>query len=297
MLLEKDYPLKHLTSIKVGGKALYYAEPKNFKELSELIKFSRAYDIPIFILGNGSNTILGDIRGIVVHTSKLKGIEVKRLNEKFIVEALAGTHFKEIIKLSLKENLKGIYKLLGFPASVGGAVSMNAGAFGAEISEFIKEVYFVSWEGELIKVSRDELDFSYRKSPFPRIGVIYKAVFEFEVSRESVYESYHKIRKIRKAKQPINLPTSGSTFKNPEGDYAGRLLEEAGLKGFRLKELAFSEKHANFLINFGKGSFSEALDLINFAKEKVYNTFGVILEEEVKLIENSGSDGWKVLGA
>ncbi len=297
MLLERDFPLKELTTIKIGGKALYYAEPKDLKEISELLKLSQAKDLPLFILGNGSNTILGDIRGVVIHTKKLSGIKLQQKNGKLTVEALSGTPLKEVIKLAAKENLKGIYKLLGFPASVGGAISMNAGAFGVEISEFLKEVYFLSWEGELIKASREELEFSYRKSPFPELGLIYKAVFEFEVSREPILGDYNRIRKIRKEKQPINLPTSGSTFKNPEGDYAGRLLEKAGLKGFKLKELAFSEKHANFLVNLGNASFSEARDLIDLAKERVYDAFGVILKEEVKLIESSGSDGWKILGA
>ncbi|WP_461829220.1 UDP-N-acetylmuramate dehydrogenase [Aquifex sp.] len=297
MLLERDFLLKNLTSIKIGGRASYYAEPKSLEELSGLVKLSQAKELPLFVLGNGSNTILGDIKGVVVHTKNLSGLKLQRRNGKLTVEALSGTPLKEIIKLAVRENLKGIYKLLGFPASVGGAISMNAGAFGTEISEFLKEVYFLSWEGELIKASKEELEFSYRKSPFPKLGIIYKAVFEFEISSEPFLADYNRIRKIRKEKQPINLPTSGSTFKNPEGDYAGRLLERAGLKGFKLKELAFSEKHANFLINLGNASFSEAKDLIALAKEKVYDAFGVILKEEVKLIESSRSDGWKVLGA
>jgi len=180
---------------------------------------------------------------------------------------------------------------------VGGAVSMNAGAFGVETSDFLKEVYFLSWDGELVKAQKEELEFSYRKSPFPQLGIVYKVVFEFEFSKEPIREDYARIRQIRKEKQPINLPTSGSTFKNPKGDYAGRLLEKVGLKGFRLKELAFSEKHANFLVNLGNANFSEVRDLIDLAKERVFNAFGVILEEEVKLIENSSLDGWKVFGA
>lgn len=296
-MLKEDFPLKNLTSIKIGGRALYYGAPKNLKELSEIVKFSKAKDIPLFILGNGSNTILGDFKGVVLHTAKLKGLKLFQTNGKLQVEALCGTPLKEIIRLAVRENLKGVYKLLGFPASVGGAVSMNAGAFGVEISDFLKEVYFLSWDGELVKAQREELEFSYRKSPFPQLGIVYKAIFEFEFSKEPIRENYVRIRQIRKEKQPINLPTSGSTFKNPKGDYAGRLLEKAGLKGFRLKELAFSEKHANFLVNLGNASFSEARDLIDLAKERVFNTFGVILEEEVKLIENSSLDGWKVFGA
>ncbi|AAC06751.1 UDP-N-acetoenolpyruvoylglucosamine reductase [Aquifex aeolicus VF5] len=213
------------------------------------------------------------------------------------MEAFAGTPLKDLIRFSVKENIRNFYKLLGFPASVGGAVSMNAGAFGVEISDFLKEVYFVDWEGKLQKAKRDELSFSYRKSPFPELGIVYKVVFELGKSEENILPKYEKIRRIRKEKQPINFPTSGSTFKNPKGNFAGKLLEEVSLKGFRLKNVGFSEKHANFLVNYGGGTFSEVVDLINIAKERVYENFGIVLEEEVKLIESSGSDGWKVLGA
>ncbi|AAC06766.1 UDP-N-acetylmuramate dehydrogenase [Aquifex aeolicus] len=297
MLFLKNVPLQNLTTIKIGGRVSFYAEPSDLKEISLCIDFSKSRDIPLFVLGNGSNTIFGDVRGLVVNLKNLKGFKVKEIKGKFFVEAFSGTPLKDLIRFSVKENVKSFYKLLGFPASVGGAVSMNAGAFGVEISDFLKEVYFVDWEGKLQKAKRDELNFSYRKSPFPKLGIVFKVVFEFERSKENILPKYEKIRRIRKEKQPINLPTSGSTFKNPEGNFAGKLLEKAGLKGFRLKNVGFSEKHANFLVNYGGGTFSEVVDLINIAKERVYENFGIVLEEEVKLIESSGSDGWKVLGA
>jgi len=297
MLIPENVPLKNLTSIKVGGKARFYAEPRNVEELRNFIEFSKTKGIPLFILGNGSNTILGDVNGLVLNLRKLKGLKVLQINGKFRVEALSGTPLREIIRLSVRENLKEFYKLLGFPASVGGAISMNAGAFGVEISQFLKEVYFLDWEGNLHKVKQEELEFSYRKSPFPKLGIVYKAVFELEKSEENILPEYERIRSIRKTKQPINLPTSGSTFKNPKGEYAGRLLEKVGLKGFKLKDMGFSEKHANFLVNYGEGTFREAEDLIFLAKERVFDEFGIKLEEEVKLVESSGFDGWKILGA
>ncbi|WP_461831622.1 UDP-N-acetylmuramate dehydrogenase [Aquifex sp.] len=295
MEVRHNFPLKELTTIKVGGKALYYIEPQNLRELKEAIEFTKAYDIPLFILGNGSNTIFGDIKGVVINTSRIRGIKVRNERVHFFIEALCGTPLREIVRLSLSENLGGIYKLLGFPASVGGAVSMNAGAFGAEISDFLEEVYILSWEGELVRYKREEINFSYRCSPFPEKGVVFKAVFRLKKTTENVRERYTRIRETRKKSQPINLPTSGSTFKNPEGSYAGKLLEQAGLKGFRLKEAGFSRKHANFLINYGNASFSEIKELIDIAKEKVYEHFGIKLSEEVKLVESSGNNGWKVL--
>ena len=296
MFFLKDFPLKDFTTIKIGGRASFYAQLSNLKEISLCIDFSKSRDIPFFVLGNGSNTIFGDVKGLVVSLKNLKGIKVKEFKGRFILETLAGTPLKDLIRFCVRENLKDFYKLLGFPASIGGAVSMNAGAFGVEISDFLKEVYFVDWEGKLQKAKREELSFSYRKSPFPELGIVYKVVFELEKSEENVLSEYERIRKIRRERQPINLPTSGSTFKNPEGNFAGKLLEEVGLKGFRLKNVGFSEKHANFLVNYGEGTFSEVLDLISIAKERVYENFGILLEEEVKLVESSGSDGWKILG-
>jgi len=296
MFFLKYFPLKDFTTIKIGGRASFYAQPSNLKEISLCIDFSKSRDIPFFVLGNGSNTIFGDVKGLVISLKNLQGIKVKEFKGKFILETLAGTPLKDLIRFCVRENLKDFYKLLGFPASIGGAVSMNAGAFGVEISDFLKEVYFIDWKGKLQKAKREELSFSYRKSPFPELGIVYKVVFELEKSEENVLSEYERIRKIRRERQPINLPTSGSTFKNPEGNFAGKLLEEVGLKGFRLKNVGFSKKHANFLVNYGEGTFSEVLDLISIAKERVYENFGILLEEEVKLVESSGSDGWKILG-
>ncbi|HIQ48283.1 MAG TPA: UDP-N-acetylmuramate dehydrogenase [Aquifex aeolicus] len=295
MYLEENFSLKELTTIKVGGRAKFYIEPSSLEELKNSIEFSQKLDIPLFILGKGSNTIFGNIGGLVVNTRRLKGISIREKDNEVLVECLCGTPLKSIIKLSLKEKLKDFYKLLGFPASVGGAVAMNAGAFGVEISNFLDEVYFISWEGKLEKLKREEITFSYRNSPFPKIGVVYKVVLRLKRTEENIMEDYIRIRNLRKEKQPINEPTSGSTFKNPRGYYAGKLLEDTGLKGFRLKNIGFSEKHANFLINYGNASFQEVIEIIEIAKEKVFKEFGINLVEEVKLVEDSGLNGWKVL--
>ncbi|GAB6065164.1 UDP-N-acetylmuramate dehydrogenase [Aquifex pyrophilus] len=295
MEVYKDFPLRDLTTIKVGGKALYYVEPRTLKEIKDAINFSKIKELPLFILGNGSNTIFGDIRGVVLSTPRLKGMKVRKEGDTFFIEVLCGTPLKEIIRISLSENLEGIYRLLGFPASVGGAVSMNAGAFGVEISDFLEEVYVLNWEGELIRYKKEEINFSYRSSPFPKEGIVFKAVFRLKKSEKNVKEEYTRIREERRKKQPVNLPTSGSTFKNPKGSYAGKLLEESGLKGFKLKNAGFSEKHANFLINYGNASFSEIRELIDIAKEKVYENCGINLVEEVKLVESSGNNGWEIL--
>jgi len=287
--------LSRFTTIKIGGKADYLLFPSSYGEVKEAILFSKEKDLPLFLLGGGSNTIPGDIGGVVVGLSKLRGMKVISEGDTFYVEVLAGTPLKEVISLSIKENLEGIYKLAGFPATVGGAVAMNAGAFGVEFSNFLKEVLYVSWSGELVRARAEELVFSYRSSPFPKEGIVLSCTLELRKARENVLEDFKKIRRVRKDSQPINQPTSGSTFKNPNGNYAGRLLELVGMKGCRVGNVAFSEKHANFMVNLGGGTFEQVKALVEEAKRRVFEEFGIVLEEEVRLVESCGSDGWKVL--
>ncbi len=295
MELLEGIDLSRLTSIRIGGRARYLAMPTDVEDLSRVIQESREKDLPLFILGGGSNTIFGNVEGFVVSLERLRGVRVVEENGSFLVEALAGTPLKEITVLALKENLEGIYRLLGFPATVGGAVAMNAGAFGVEIKDFIMEVTYLDWFGELRRIAREELEFSYRSSPFPGKGIVVSCLFKLRRSEEPVSEDYNRIRRLRRSTQPINVPTSGSTFKNPLPHKAGELLERVGMKGYRLGGVAFSEKHSNFLVNLGGGSVEEVKALIEEAKRRVYEEFGIDLEEEVRLVEDSGSDGWKVL--
>ena len=295
MEILKDVSLKPFTSIKIGGTASLYAEPENIEDLRYLIDFSRDRDMPILILGGGSNVVLGDINGLVVSMGRIRGVEITETGEGSKIKALAGTPLKDVINLTLQMNLEGMYRLLGFPASVGGAVAMNAGAFGVEIANLLEEVTFLSWEGDLITMNRDDLEFSYRSSPFPKEGLVVEAIFKLTRANKNIVEEYRDIRSKRKKTQPINKPTSGSTFKNPYPKYAGDLLERAGLKGYRVGDVGFSDLHANFMVNLGNGNYRQVVDLIKEAKRRVYEEFGVHLEEEVKLIEDSGLDGWKVL--
>ncbi len=295
MELEKNAPLREYTTIKVGGKALYLARPASLGELRLTLKLAREENLPLCVLGRGANTIFGDVEGVVLHTGLLRGVEVRESEKEVEVKALCGTPLKEIHRIALKAGAEGFYRLYGFPASVGGAVAMNAGAFGVEISDFLKEVCFLSWEGELVSLKREELDFSYRSSPFPEIGIVFWAVFRLRKTERDVKKELERIRRERIRKQPLNLPTSGSTFKNPPGHFAGKLLEEAGLKGFRLGRVGFSEKHANFLVNYGGAEPQEVKELIGLAKERVRTLTGFLLEEEVRFLEARRSDGWKVL--
>ncbi len=295
MELLRGVNLSAFTTIRIGGVADYLFLPENPQEVRSAVLFAQERDLPLFVLGGGSNSIPGDIKGVVLCLSKLRSFEEEHLPNGVRIRLLAGTPLKDIISYAIKRNLKGIYRLAGFPATIGGAISMNAGAFEVEISDFLKEVTFLTWDGDVVSVEARDIEFSYRKSPFPKEGIVLSCTLELDYSPEPVLEDFKRIRKWRREKQPINLPTSGSTFKNPKGKKAGELLEAVGMRGFRKGQVAFSEKHSNFLINLGEASFREAVELLQEAKRRVYEEFGIILEEEVKLIESSCADGWKVL--
>ena len=297
MKLYKDVPLSAYTTIRVGGLAKFMAYPKSFEDVKECINISQWEDIPIFVLGRGANTVFGDFYGMVINTKFLNGLRVRDVGCGLEVIAQAGVPLTALVDLGLKENLEGIYKLAGFPATVGGAIAMNAGAFGYEISNHLKSVKFMLYSGEVVQERRENLEFSYRRSPFPEKGIVLEAVFFFPKADYPIYQEYESIRLRRKQTQPVQVPTAGSTFKNPPSYSAGRLLEEVGMKGYRLGNIAFSEKHANFLVNLGKASFEEVIKIIDVAKRRVFEEFGIELEEEVRLIESSSTYGWKVCGA
>lgn len=296
MKIHKGVSLAKFTTIGIGGVAEYFCEPEGEEELRRALFFALEKGKPIFPLGRGANTIFGNFGGLVVSTRKLRKLSVARKGESIVVCAQAGVPLSELVALALSENLEGIYKLAGFPATVGGAIAMNAGAFGYEISHNLVSLSFMDYEGRIHKVRKEEVAFAYRSSPFPKMGFVLEAEFEFRKAKEDIRPEYNLIREKRKASQPINMPTCGSTFKNPPNFYAGKLLEEVKLKGYRVGDVAFSEKHANFLVNLGRATYEQALIIIQEAKRRVYESFGIELEEEVKLVESCGFDGWKVGG-
>ncbi|MFN4012801.1 MAG: UDP-N-acetylmuramate dehydrogenase [Aquificaceae bacterium] len=290
----KNLELWPYTTIRIGGKALYFCEPRNLEELRYALFFALDKSLPLFILGRGSNTIFGDFEGLVISMRRFEGFGVKREGDLFHITAQAGVLLSKLIHLSLKEGLEGFYRLVGFPATVGGAIAMNAGAFGYEISEHLREVAFLDWDGQLHIAKKEELSFSYRSSSFPELGVVLMGAFAVPRAKGDIREEYKAIKERRVSKQPLNLPTCGSTFKNPPGHFAGKLLEEVGMKGYRVGDVAFSEKHANFLINLGRGTYEQVLKIIQEAKRRVFESFGISLEEEVRLIESGCTYGRKV---
>ena len=280
MIINKNADLKDFTTIKIGGVGSYMFFPENEKEFLDIYK--KYKNDKLYILGKGSNTIFGDFNGVLINTKYFYNVKIQETKEGILVKASAGVPLKDLIKLSIENNVEEFYKLVGFPASIGGAIAMNAGAYGVEIFDFIKGVWFID-EEEIIYKPKEEIFYTYRKTEFENKPVLY-GEFLFRKSHQDIKPLAQTINQKRIEAQPLNMPTSGSTFKNPKGNFAGKLLEAVGLKGCRIKDIGFSQKHANFLINYQNASFQEVLDILSLAKDKVYKAFNIILEEEIKLI-------------
>lgn len=280
------------TSLCVGGPADYFIIPKNIEDIRTVLR--NRGDLPVFVLGEGTNLLVADggITGIALSVKEMfKTIQTpvfSRLTngeEVASVRVGAGTKMSYLVKYLAKYSLTGIEDLVGIPGSVGGAVVMNAGADGTEIGDVIRNVTRISNEGEIETLSRDELTFQYRKTIFPTPGGI---VIEAELKLKK--GDHLEIQKAidahldrRRRKQPLTLPNSGSVFKNPEGDTAGRLIEEAGLKGFSIGGAAVSIKHANFIVNQGEATAADIREIIETVQKVVKEKFGVDLETEVVL--------------
>ncbi|WP_456381762.1 UDP-N-acetylmuramate dehydrogenase [Persephonella sp.] len=284
---EENVDLSRLCTIKIGGKAKSVYLPETVDDIKNLISESREREKPFVPLGTGSNIVFSDgvLDYIFVSTKKLKKYRLEEKDGYIYIHAQAGVSFKTIVSLVKKYNLEGFEYLSGIPASIGGAVVMNAGAFGSQISDIIRQVEWIDGEGRLHQLKREEIDFGYRKSPFQGGGFVYSAVIRLKKSRKDIPQIIKSHLEERNKKQPLDKPTSGSTFKNPPEKPAGYLLEKAGLKGYRIGNVAFSEKHANFMVNLGGGRFKELKELIELAERRVGELYQIKLEKEIKVVE------------
>lgn len=284
MKIYKEEPLKNYTSFKIGGEADIIAEPKDIKEFVELIKFLRNKGIIYYILGNGTNVLVSDkgVRGCVVHLGKnLSKIKVNGTK----IEAEAGALLSDIAQVALKNKLKGMEELSGIPGSIGGAVAMNAGAYDKEIKDIISSANAINEAGRVVKLSKDALDFSYRKSAIQEKNFIITTVTLNlqEGDKNEIKANMDKYAMLREKKQPLDEPSAGSTFKRPEGKYAAILIKDSNLMGEHVGDAEVSTKHAGFIVNKGNAKAYDVYKLMNIVKADVKAYFNVDLEPEVKL--------------
>ena len=282
-VLEQE-PMKLHTSMEVGGPAAYLICPESEEALIGLIRLMKEEQIPYYVKGNGSNLIVRDCGydGIILETTKLDQVRV----EENLVTAQCGALLKDISEAALAHALSGFEFASGIPGSLGGAITMNAGAYDGEMKDIVKEVVLLDPEGNLVTRSCEEMDFSYRHSLCSDGDfVVLSATFLLTPGDpEKIREKIDDLSRKRKEKQPLEYPSCGSTFKRPEGYFAGKLITDAGLKGFKLGGAQVSEKHAGFIINRDNASAEDVLALIRKVQETVVEKFGVELKCEVKVI-------------
>ena len=279
-----DAEMKKYVHFRVGGPADILLLPENKEQVIKSIQICKENNIPYFVLGNGSNLLVrdGGVKGVVIKLSEVKNISV--YDE--VIEAECGAMLKDVSNAALENSLTGFEFACGIPGTVGGAVFMNAGAYDGEISHDIESAEVIDNDGEIRTLSKEELDLGYRSS------IIMKKNYIVLSARFSlIHGEVRKIKEIvedltyeRESKQPLEYPSAGSTFKRPTGYYAGKLIQDAGLKGYSIGGAAVSEKHSGFVINKNNATAKDILDLIAHIQKEVKDKFGVDLHPEVRII-------------
>ncbi len=279
-----DEPMKKHTTFRIGGPADFYVEPDE-EQLIKLLRIAKECDMPVTVVGNGSNLLVGDggIRGLTVGIGKgLSKIEVSDNT----ITAGAGAILASAASKAADASLGGMEFAAGIPGSIGGAVVMNAGAYGGEIKDIIISATVLTTDGQAKEIQKEELELSYRHSCIPEKGyiVLGAKLALTPKPQDEIRAEMAQLREKRVEKQPLEYPSAGSTFKRPEGYFAGKLVMDAGLRGYSVGDAQVSEKHCGFVINKGNAAAADVLTLIKDVQERVLEQFGVQLEPEVKMI-------------
>ena len=277
------------TSLRVGGPVSCLIRPLSLAGLRSAVQVLNQNHYPYFILGRGTNLLVHDTGIRAAAISLESGFsQVERVGSSGTIKVGAGLRLRGLLRFCLREGLSGLEFIVGIPGSVGGALRMNAGTDAGVMADVCQGVALLLSDGSLTRLSGAQLRFSYRKLELPADSVVLEAEFSLTPgSRENMREQLRQLLKARKEKQPWQLPSAGSVFKNPPGDYAGRLIEAAGLKGTRVGDAEISMRHANFIVNRGQARARDILALINLAQEKVSQKFGVNLELEIEVVGNN----------
>ncbi|WP_317694968.1 UDP-N-acetylmuramate dehydrogenase [Xylocopilactobacillus apis] len=282
--IKYDVLMSNYTYTLTGGPAQYLAEPKTFAEISYLVKRSIEFEIPYLILGNASNVIVSDqgLKGLVIITTHFS--EIKNNGLKLIVDA--GAKLKDIADKAAEESLTGFEFACGIPGTLGGAIFMNAGAYGGEMTDIVKEITALDAKGNIKQYSHDEFSFSYRHSLAQDQNlVILQAVISLQVgSRQEIITKMKELNDRRAARQPLELPSCGSVFRRPPGHFVGPMIQEAGLQGKQIGGAQVSKKHAGFIVNIDHATATDYINLIHLIQETVFQKFGIHLKPEVRFL-------------
>ncbi len=280
-----DEPMKNYTTIKTGGLADIIVMPQSITEIQSVIKICKENDVPYFVMGKGSNLLVSD-KGMRCVVVKLGDKFAKITIDGNDVIAQAGVSLSELSEKIMEKSLKGFEFAGGIPGTLGGATAMNAGAYGGEMKDIIKSVKVLNTEGEIINLSSEELEFGYRTSMIQvKNYIVLEVKMEFEKGNyEEIAKTTKDLMETRKAKQPLHLPSCGSVFKRPAGHFAGKLIEDSGLKGKKIGGAKVSKLHCGFIVNVDNATTNDVLDLIELIQKTVKSKFGIQLETEVKII-------------
>lgn len=280
-----DEPMKDHTTFRIGGNADYFVSPHSVKEIKEVIEACKEENIPYYVIGNGSNLLVSDkgYRGVIIRLFKNFALLEVQENRIFVQ---AGVLLSKTAKKALEHGLTGFEFAAGIPGTIGGAMVMNAGAYGGEMKDVTESVTVLTQEGEIRRLMKNELEMGYRTSVIAKKGYL---VLEAELmlqkgNREEIQEKMDELKEKRVSKQPLEYPSAGSTFKRPEGYFAGKLIMDAGLRGFQVGGAQVSEKHCGFVINNGNATAQDVIELIEKVSARVKEQTGVVLEPEVKML-------------
>lgn len=279
-----DKPLKSYTYTRLGGNADYFVTPETYEQVQGIVKLARKENEAFTLLGNGSNLIIkdGGIRGIVMYLGKLNEIT----SSGKVLTAQSGAKIINVSRRALAETLTGLEFACGIPGSVGGALYMNAGAYGGEIKDVLYSAVIVNREGELHTVLAEELNLDYRTSNISEQGwIVLEATFHLqEGNHDEIKAKMDELTYLRESKQPLEYPSCGSVFKRPPGYFAGKLIQDSGLQGKQIGGAQVSLKHAGFIVNVDNSTAGEYISLIQHVQKVVKENFGVQLEREVRII-------------
>lgn len=287
-IVRYDEPLKNHTTFKIGGNCIALVEPREISDIIEAVKICRKNSIKFFVIGNGSNLLVPDegYNGVII---KLKSefSKIKVEGDYLIINS--GAKLSEVYTVAFKNSLTGFEFASGIPGTIGGAIYMNAGAYGGEMKDIVESVQVLDLDNfELRELINEELKFSYRKSIIQRRNYIVTSIkLKLQKgNKEEINAVYEDLRERRNSKQPLNFGSAGSTFKRPEGHFASKLIEDAGLKGYHINDAWVSEKHSGFVVNKGNASYKEVMELIEYVQKVVFEKFGVKLETEVRILKD-----------
>lgn len=284
--IKKEEPMKEHTTFRIGGPADYFVVPNTKELLVKTLDLCRDWKVPVYVTGNGSNLLVGDkgFRGVILHIGRQMGrIWFEGENR---VRAQAGVMLSRFSREVALKGLSGLEFASGIPGTLGGAIAMNAGAYGGEIKDVLVEATIINEAHKVTVLSKEELKLGYRKSLIQEKGyIVLEAVFLLpEGSPDDILSKMAQLNKKRQEKQPLNFPSAGSTFKRPEGYFAGKLIEDTGLRGFRVGNASISMKHCGFVVNMGDATAKDVVLLMEEVDKRVFEKFGVHLEPEIRRI-------------